>query len=129
MYLHSAQNLQIVEGLWLRASLQGPVPKDRPEISNIGITAMTRSPDNAFANERIINTDKNFFPFGERPKTGDVFYLASRQSFSHKGWNCSIRAVLAKVGDKRNNLTIIWEAWTGTENRLAKIKNINGGDS
>ncbi|MCX8131164.1 MAG: putative baseplate assembly protein [Clostridia bacterium] len=49
-------------------------------------------PDTAFFNTAPVDITKDFYPFGEAPKTGDVFYLSCKEAFSksQKNANCTI---------------------------------------
>ena len=50
----------------------------RTEFERQGLSA-----DQAFSNSLKLDLTKDFFPFGEKPKFGDTFYLASEEIFSN----------------------------------------------
>lgn len=47
-----------------------------------GITEIASGIDSAFSNSNPIDLSKPFYPFGERPKYGDAFYIGSKEAFS-----------------------------------------------
>ncbi len=74
-------------------------------------------PDLAFANKMALDVTKDFYPFGERPKFNDTFYLTSNQVLSKQGASISIEITFSQVGVPSNlaELTLSWEYWNGAE--------------
>ena len=74
----------VYDARWLRARLDTPI--SRPTVvSSIALQRTLKQdlrPDAAFANASPLDLTKDFLPFGEHPRFGDVFYLASGQAFS-----------------------------------------------
>ena len=78
---------------WLRCRLLTPIPpvtnrlgRKLPELLSVGIKTATSvgrglKLDHAIANDTKVDLVKGFFPFGERPKTGDTLYLAHQEVF------------------------------------------------
>jgi len=72
---------------WLEAS----IPADRSVPTSFGFTGATvqivgRSrigPQAAYYNDGLLDVTKEFRPFGEVPRRGDVLYLRSDEAFSH----------------------------------------------
>lgn len=129
-----------VEGRWLCCRLLTPVTRGAekrqgmvraevlPRVTSFSInTSLTRKGlpvEAAFANSVGLDTSKSFFPFGERPKYGDVFYLANADAFSKPAATVTLDVTVAnpstagadspippaKASDK---LVLEWEYWDG----------------
>ena len=75
---------------WLRCRLQTPITagllQQLPEIKKVTITATVQQNnvnlEAALTNVTPIDLNKGFYPFGEKPKFDDTFYLASPGAFS-----------------------------------------------
>ena len=87
---------QGLESRWLRAELSGPLPDD-PVASSLRLDGLSLhasasglQPDLAFANTAPLDLSTDFLPFGESPKVGDAFYLASTEAFGKPGANVTI---------------------------------------
>lgn len=80
-------------GTWIGARLARDLDKDfvlpPQEIISIQVgTGTARKnlvPDAAFSGPTAIDPSKDFLPFGERPKLGDVFLLACNEAFGEAG--------------------------------------------
>ncbi len=102
---------------WIIAKLSTPIPSgDLPEIKNITANIVIApeepvNPDKAFTNNIPIDLSKDFYPFGERPKFNDTFYIASKEIFSKPNAYVTITVELSQgiepPGTK--NLKLIWE--------------------
>jgi predicted phage baseplate assembly protein len=77
----------------------------------------------AFYNNMPLDTSKDFFPLGERPRFGDVFYV-SCEAFSRQGATVVLQITLtnpASAGEKapirptnrQGKPEIQWETWNG----------------
>lgn len=125
---------QIVNGVrsrWLRCRLLTPVSAaptpaqgmvraaQLPILSDIRLSAaINRSglvPDAAFVNGQTIDVTRAFFPFGDKPKIGDAFYLGSRDAFSQPGAAITLTVALSNPAAVPSaDLQLKWEAWNGT---------------
>ena len=79
--------------------------------------------DAAFLNQLPIDLTQPFFPFGEKPKFGDTFYLANREAFSKSGAAITLQINLTNLvdlsitptGESVNpSLRLQWEYWDNT---------------
>ena len=140
--------LNTVRNRWMRARLVTPITIDTtPRLNMVRATDLPHvrtailtvdllralneglSPDAAFANATQIDVGKDFFPFGEKPKSSDVLYLASAEAFS-KDRAGGLAATGARVNlqiDVANthllqtessvypspDLQLAWECWNG----------------
>jgi len=137
-----------VDGFWLRARVTqgsfGTPPDERPprvrsltlgddwqlprvDSVAVGVTLNRRAADQrrvverGFGNQVPLDLSKDFFPFGEKPKAGDVFYLASEGAFAKPGSWVDLHFDLANpLGptDGAPPVMLTWEIWDGREWRF-----------
>ena len=109
---------------WIFAELKTPILKDKvllPEIDTIkaGVQIQSASatllPELAFFNNISIDLTKDFYPFGEKPKFNDTFYIGSEEVFSKQNAQITIDVTLSEGIDVPNttNIRLIWEFWDG----------------
>lgn len=111
---------------WIFAELNTPILVDRdklPEIDTINasvkispvLSVPTILPDIAFFNNIPIDLTKDFYPFGEKPKFNDTFYIGSEEVFSKENAHLTIDVTLSDGIDVPNttNIKLIWEFWEG----------------
>ncbi len=112
---------------WLRCRLQTPITaallQQLPNIKNVTITAEVKQ-DNvnleaALTNVTPIDLNKGFYPFGEKPKFDDTFYLASPGAFSQLNSQVTLtinaRDLSAQLKAKEEAITLklVWEFYDG----------------
>ncbi len=130
-----------VTNRWLRCRLETPITladesptgmvsaSELPEIENIRLEATISASklliESAFTNQLPVDVTKDFFPFGEKPKFGDTFYLANNQAFSQQNSVITIHINLTNPASENNeeefpkpteasrNLQLKWEFWDG----------------
>ena len=99
---------------WLPTSVMPQITKIAAQLK---ITNANLIPDQAFANTPAIDLSKDFFPFGEKPRFNDTFYLGSQEVFGKAGAEqVSLSITLSEsLTDKEPNasedLEIVWEFW------------------
>lgn len=106
---------------WLYAELNAPIQKDNlPLINTIrGSVSIAPGspvpPDVAFFNNFPIDLTKDFYPFGERPKFNDTFYIGSKEVFSKKDATITLAFTLSEGVDKPEpeKIKLRWEFWNG----------------
>ncbi len=125
---------------WLRCRLLTPVTNmagpaagmladaDLPTIQSVFLrVSLNRTAlpvEAAFTNTVAVDLSKDFFPFGERPRYGDVFYLANGETFARPGASVALNVTLvnpASLGAASPipatrasaNLSLLWEYWNG----------------
>jgi hypothetical protein len=134
----------LVDGIasrWLRCRLLTPVsPQTVPARSmvragHLPVLARVRAsaeiertnlkPDAASTNGQAVDISKPCYPFGEKPRLGDAFYLCSREAFAHVGAEISINVMLlnpstgasssepSSIAPVRpsSDLVLKWEVW------------------
>lgn len=87
----------------------------------LSVVSAGTAPDAAYANTLPLDLGKEVFPFGEKPKLGDSFYLSHREAFSRAGAKVTLRlsvvdptTYLQKVATPREpKPTLVWEFWNG----------------
>jgi hypothetical protein len=107
---------------WLRGRLATPLlPQEAtgqpplPVINDIRASVRFGKegllPEAAFNNAVSLDTTKDFYPFGPRPATYDVFYIASKEVFQRKRARVSMALVFSKVGQVAagTQLSLEWE--------------------
>ncbi|HET6233110.1 MAG TPA: putative baseplate assembly protein [Longimicrobiaceae bacterium] len=136
-------------GAWLRVTVArgsystGGLPKP-PALSSVKIgyaavaptlgsaaaaasaSAAGLAPAAGFANATPLDLTKDFFPFGERPRFGDVVYLALPEVDDKPGAALSLGVELSNPANASavpapakpsNDLTLRWEFWNGVAQR------------
>jgi S-layer protein (TIGR01567 family) len=106
---------------WIYAELNTPIPKDNlPSINTIKASVSITPgspvpPDLAFFNNFPIDLTKDFFPFGERPKFNDTFYIGSKEVFSKKDAILTLKFSFSRGVDSPDTeaITLVWEFWDG----------------
>lgn len=110
---------------WLRCRLLTAIPPGThgeagklPELTTVQIKAATSKRtglriDHAIVNDTKVDVVKSFFPFGERPKTGDTLYLAHPAAFNKNGATITLHLTISN-SPKANNVTLEYEFWDGT---------------
>lgn len=103
-------------GCWLRAQVGEAVPMT---ISTLDIgTLIVDKPVPAYLayfNTSPLDTSKDFFPFGERPKFNDTLYIASRQAFGSPGASIKLSVTLSNERSAPiHPVTLSWEYWDGS---------------
>jgi S-layer protein (TIGR01567 family) len=105
---------------WIYAELNTPITKGNlPEINTIkasvSIPGSTVPSDLAFFNNVPIDLAKDFFPFGERPKFNDTFYIGSKEVFSKKDAIITLKFNFSLGVDSPDTeaITLVWEFWDG----------------
>lgn len=115
-----------VEAYWLRGRLAGPLPPDlsrqealvkRIRVNTVITTRSVGKPDQAFADGLSLDLSKAFYPFGQAPQPGSVFYISSEEVFSKP--NASVKLALIKttgpLGDDIDaEPGVAWEYWNGS---------------
>jgi len=92
-----------------------------PKIKNI--TLITKpiqagnevGPEILIFNNSVIDFSKAFYPFGERPKFNDTFYIGSKEIFSKKGSTITLTFKKPQTleNPQTTGITIYWEFFDG----------------
>lgn len=127
-----------IENRWLRCRLISPIAPspqvqagmvqsdELPILTKITINAVVQREDltiaHAFTNQQSIDLSKDFFPFGERPRFGDTWYLSQDEALAIAGATITLNITLTNPADspqspippvKAANLKLQWEFWQG----------------
>ncbi|MUG93211.1 putative baseplate assembly protein [Scytonema sp. UIC 10036] len=115
--------ISLVNGItnrWLRCRLLAPITPTSQQLlslQNLSLQAtLNRTglmPEMAFTNQLPIDLTKELYPFGEKPKFGDTFYLAHREVFGLVGASIMLNISIINAITASVNLTLIWECWNG----------------
>ncbi|MCZ7384199.1 MAG: putative baseplate assembly protein [Candidatus Methanoperedens sp.] len=105
---------------WIYAELDTPIPKENLPVINtikasVSIPGSTVPSDLAFFNNVPIDLAKDFYPFGERPKFNDTFYIGSKEVFSKKDAIITLKFNFSLGVDSPDTeaITLVWEFWDG----------------
>src|SRR6185503_1062398 len=103
----------VPEGVWLRARINQGKYTRPPTIRSIlfqrGITI-----DKAFYNAQPLDPVADFYLFGEKPRTQDVFYVSCEEAFAKLGAFVTLHFSISTKGFSFRNPYIVWQYWTGT---------------
>ena len=132
--------VQNVRSRWLRCRLLTPVtnmkgpaggmltdtdlPLVQTAFMRVALNRTGLPVEAAFTNTVPVDLSKDFFPLGERPRYGDVFYLANGETFARPGASVGLNVTLvnpASLGAASPipatrasaNLSLLWEYWDG----------------
>jgi Baseplate J-like protein len=83
-------------------------------------------PDRGFSNQVPLDLNKDFLPFGEKPRPGDVLYLACDEAFSKPDAKITLSVALTNVAEGGTpppaapsaDLILDWEFWDGSQWQL-----------
>ncbi len=128
-----------VTGLWLCCRLLTPLTGSAAQaegvlhesqlalikqiITEIEQTRKDLPVEQGFWNASKLDLTKDFYPFGDRPKIGDAFYLAQGEAFSNPDAKITLHLELTKVpsagGDaaeaaRTTPPQLTWEFWNGS---------------
>lgn len=105
-----------VQARWLRGEVMvttpGPTVALSAQIDPVDASQGV-PPDAAFCNSIWLDLTRDWLPFGEQPKPGDVFYLASDSGFGIDGAAVALAFTLTTPGVAADGLAIAWERWDG----------------
>lgn len=74
----------------------------------------SRIPERAFCNHLELDLTKDFYPFGERPKFNDTFYIGSSEVFSKPGTSITMMIGMSEENlPDTKSITLSWEYWNG----------------
>jgi hypothetical protein len=100
---------------------QSPIVKEIT--AEVQVSKSNVAIEQAFHDTQKLDVTKDFFPFGERPKIGDGFYLASREAFSDADATVTLQFQLSNpdiIGPdlgiprtKTHDTELAWEFWDG----------------
>lgn len=125
----TARQVNGLDGFWLRGQLKDPLASggDEPSINSLSAIVtidhkdILTVPEWSFANQTPLDLSKDAFPFGEKPRIGDTFYLANDESLSKPDTVVDLHIGLANpldpddtaARDAISGLVLIWEFWDG----------------
>ena len=111
---------------WLRCRVMRPWKPgvQWPGIQELKLTVKSSSTgltvEAASANTMPLDLGKELFPFGEKPRLGDCFYLAQHEAFSQAGAEVTLwftvtdpETYIATIPESHSTPTLKWEFWNG----------------
>ncbi|NTW37548.1 MAG: hypothetical protein HGB17_15835, partial [Syntrophobacteraceae bacterium] len=128
-----------IDNRWLRCVLQTPITRSTEKLE--GMERASRLPlirmiqmavqlnrkglsgETAFTNQLPVDLSKDFFPFGEKPRFTDTFWLAQREAFLTADARITLSIVLRNPAGSSStsppptrtegNPILKWEVWNG----------------
>ncbi|MCL6458569.1 MAG: putative baseplate assembly protein [Gorillibacterium sp.] len=111
---------------WIFAVLKTSITADdfMPDIEDIRMELSIANtaalyPDLAVSNGNPLDMSKDFYPFGDKPKVNDTFYLACNEAFSKANAEISITIELSNPEicplPDTSYVKLSWEYWNGKE--------------
>ncbi|WP_238652817.1 putative baseplate assembly protein [Paenibacillus piscarius] len=111
---------------WIYAELNTPIAPgaQMPDIEAVRLELTVDSqvplpPDVAAFNGASLDMGKDYYPFGDKPKVNDTFYIACSEAFSKPGARITLRLELSdpKISKLPDTpyVQIGWEYWNGRE--------------
>ena len=149
-----------ISGYWVGCRLMTPITRSEEPVA--GMVRASQLPtvkqitcqmelarqglglEQAFYNAQKLDLSKDFFPFGERPKFGDVLYLGSREVFSDPDAQITLHVEMTKPAVAEADAAILanpkpqlsWEFWNGQEwatlgrsGRLSRVGDSGSNDA
>jgi len=132
--------LENQKAFWIRLKLKTPLTsgvKELPEVRQISVmpsvpTGRESLPDAAFTNTSPIDLNRDFFPFGEKPKGNDCFYISCEEALSPIEEGLSKRVTmkfrLSPIPGEEiqpfpdtKNITLTYEYWDEAEKGWKEI--------
>jgi hypothetical protein len=117
-----------IESRWIRGRLLTPITLSAdqqadkvragrlPTISELSLEGKIMGAgvpaERSFANQLPLDTSREFYPFGERPKLGDAWLIAHPEAFSHAGVRVAIDISVANTV-MNGAPELKWEFWDG----------------
>lgn len=128
-YLITAANqTRIITSIKNDANLEVNKPFDPklPEGTIFGYVSPL-SPEIAFHNNFELDLTKDFYPFGEKPKFNDTFYIGSKEVFSKAGAKITIIIELSDgiAPPDTTDVKLFWESWDREIKKWMKIGESN----
>ncbi|OKP83653.1 putative baseplate assembly protein [Paenibacillus sp. P32E] len=111
---------------WIFAELKTPITASTlmPDIEDIRMelnvaSPLPLTPDLTVHNGNLLDMGKDYYPFGEKPKVNDTFYIACREAFSKANAQITLTIELSdpeisKLPDT-SYVRLGWEYWNGKE--------------
>jgi hypothetical protein len=148
-----------VVGSWLACRLLTPITRNTESVAEMvrasqlptvkqvtcemQLTRQGLVVEQAFYNGQKLDLTKDFFPFGERPKFGDVLYLGNREVFSDPDAQITIHVELTNPAEAGtdvgipntaiHNTQLSWEFWNGQAwtklGRSGRFLRVGDGDA
>ncbi len=114
---------------WLTAKTKEPlaVGQQMPTVTITGLKterAGSIAPDVILAGNAPVDLTKGgFWPFGEKPKVNDAFYIGSDEVFSRRGAQVTMTFGFTKGAG--NNPSLAWEYWNEQQKTWTRIDSVD----
>lgn len=122
-----------IEACWLKAETKIPLLRGVAKTKIMSVTATSSAtgikPSLAFFNTAALDTNREFYPFGEKPKTFDAFFLAVPEAFTKSGSKITLQPVYNKGVAGASGVELTYEFWNGNAWDTLGVMNNTGTTS
>jgi hypothetical protein len=119
-----------MEGYWLRAETKIALSKDVAKTKILSVTATSSAtdikPSLAFFNTTSLDTNREFYPFGEKPKIFDTFFLVVPETFTKTGSTVTLQPGYNKGVAGASGVELTCEFWNGSAWKALGVMNNTG---
>ena len=106
-----------IDGPWIMAETKIPISGDVANMKVMSVKVISEAsdikPSLAFFNTTPLDTNREFYPFGERPKTFDTFFLAVPEALSKVGSMITLQPGYKKGVAGSSGVELTYEFWNG----------------
>ena len=124
---------RVVDGLeacWLKAETKIALSRGVATTKIMSVTATSSAtdikPSIAFFNTAPLDTNREFYPFGEKPKTFDTFFLAVPEAFTKTGGRITLQPGYNKRVAGASGVELTYEFWNGSAWKTLGVMNNTG---
>ncbi len=107
-----------VAGYWLRVETMNALSQDEAGVTiqsvTVTSTASNIQPALAFFNAAPLDTTRGIYPFGDRPKTFDTFFVGVPEAFAKAGSVITLHPVYQPGTAGTTGVELTYEFWDGT---------------
>ncbi len=125
-----------VESRWIRGLLRTPITLAQiPQANKVRASQLPKNAtsaftasvggavmaENSFTNQFPVDTSKEFFPLGEKPRLGDAWLIAQGEAFSQAGAKITLDLTIVSGVRTDGNPALTWEFWDGRNWQPLKV--------
>jgi hypothetical protein len=109
----AGQTGRFVRAGWYDQPVASPLAPPRTITIAASVKLSDRDADKAYANAAALDLSRDFLPFGERPRLGDVFLIASADVFEPGKAERQVKISIMPSQACTNEPHATWEYWNG----------------
>lgn len=121
------------DGHWIQAETKNALSRNMSDVKVVSVRATSQAsgikPSLAFFNTAPLDTNREFYPFGERPKRFDTFFLAIPEALNKAGSRITLQPEYTKGTAGPSGVTLTYEFWNGSRWETLGVINNTGAAS